>query len=80
MQARAAAGGIEALSKDLVLSRVRECEVAALRARAEAAEASLVRVFTYLHHIDTLLRCVMTQYSKYWLLVWLHRLHVQHCA
>lgn len=43
VQARAAASGIDALSKDMMLSRVRECEVAALRERAEAAEASLVR-------------------------------------
>jgi len=44
-QARAAAGGIDALSKDLLHSRLRECEVAALRERAETAEAGLVRVY-----------------------------------
>ena len=42
-QARTAAHGIDALSKDLVLSRVRELDVAALRTRAETAEAGLVR-------------------------------------
>ena len=62
------------------MSRVRECEVAALRARAEAAEARLVRMLTYLRHLDAQLHCVTMRHCMSRLLACPPHLRVQHCV